>query len=269
MQIIDQQDHVAHELERALYARPRQVLPWATLVSLGLMAILMAVGLAISARRLLWAGALCLVAGVALGAMWVLVERRYQKQHVWRNQLRAGLEGQQMLPEYLDTLPDDYVLINNVQLPGLAADVDHILVGPNGVFVIETKHHRGIISSRNGRWYQAKVSRSGWLQPEEEFKSPTRQVRRNVNRLRRYLDRHAATLCQAVQLWMEPVVVFTHPETRLQIPDEVRETLPVTVVRGDDLFSLVVLHEPRRPLTKSEVRKVVSVLSHMGNRNKP
>jgi hypothetical protein len=65
---------------------------------------------------------------------------------------------------------------------------------------------------------------------------------------------------------MEPVVVFTHPETRLQIPDEVRERLPVTVVQGDDLFRFVVLHEPRRPLTKSEVRKVVSVLSHMGNR---
>jgi hypothetical protein len=265
MQIIDREDHVAQELERAMYARPREVLPWAIFGSLILAALLVLVGLAAGERFLLWAAAACLGVAGLLAATWAWIQRRFRQQRVWRNQLRAGLAGQEMVPDYLSTLPDDYVLINNLPLPGLDADVDHILVGPNGVFVIETKHHRGIISSRNGRWYQAKVSHSGWLQPEEEFKSPTRQVRRNVNRLRRYLDRSAGALCQTVQLWMEPLVVFTHPETRLQIPDDVRDKLPVAVLHGEDLFSFVVLHEPRRHLTKSDVRQVVSVLGHMGD----
>jgi len=58
---------------------------------------------------------------------------------------RAGLEGQRLLPQYLASLDNQFCLINGVQLPGMRGDIDHVLVGPPGVFALETKHHRGQI----------------------------------------------------------------------------------------------------------------------------
>ncbi len=47
-----------------------------------------------------------------------------------------------MVVETLTTLDNSYVLINDVVLPDRKGNIDHILVGPNGVFAIETKSYR-------------------------------------------------------------------------------------------------------------------------------
>ena len=47
-----------------------------------------------------------------------------------------------MVVEVLTPLDDSYVLINDVLLPERKGNIDHILVSPNGVFVIETKSYK-------------------------------------------------------------------------------------------------------------------------------
>jgi len=46
-------------------------------------------------------------------------------------------------------LADEYSLLNNVLLrdPKKRDDIDHIIVGPTGIFVIETKNNQGNIYS--------------------------------------------------------------------------------------------------------------------------
>lgn len=60
-----------------------------------------------------------------------------------------GARGEEMTAGELAHLPGDWTVLNGVMLPD-KRDVDHIAVGPQGVFVIETKHWRGTISVRNG-----------------------------------------------------------------------------------------------------------------------
>jgi hypothetical protein len=66
---------------------------------------------------------------------------------------RAGAAGESVLPHLLRALPDSYTLLNGVPVPGARADIDHVLIGPNGIWAIEAKHHaamRGAIPGAVG-----------------------------------------------------------------------------------------------------------------------
>lgn len=59
-----------------------------------------------------------------------------------RSDWHKGILGEKMVVEALTPLDNSYVLINDVALPERKGNIDHILVGPNGVFAIETKSYR-------------------------------------------------------------------------------------------------------------------------------
>jgi len=44
-----------------------------------------------------------------------------------------------------DSLPDSWQLWDNLMLDS-NSDIDHVLVGPNGIFIVSTKSQRGLLS---------------------------------------------------------------------------------------------------------------------------
>jgi hypothetical protein len=260
LHVIDFQNHVARELVRASYTRERRRLRRATLI----LGELTCVALLVSLFTGRWWG----VAGVlgaatlASAAGLVYYRRSYRQQAGTRGQLRAGLRGQELLAQILAPLDDRYNLLNNLSLPGWSDDVDHVLVGPNGVFVLETKHHRGRIFCRDGAWLQQKVSRGGHLQPEEPMRDPVRQLKRNVDYLRACIRTTDPSLARRTGLWMEGAAVFTHPGVTIDLPPEVVGALPFPVLRGRDLPAHITGHVPR-PYSRSEVSRIVSLFGHL------
>ncbi len=59
-----------------------------------------------------------------------------------RSDWHKGILGEKMVVEALTPLDNSYVLINDVVLFERTGNIDHILVSPNSVFVIETKSYR-------------------------------------------------------------------------------------------------------------------------------
>lgn len=61
----------------------------------------------------------------------------------------AGALGEREVGALLERLPDGWTVFHAVPVgsrpgpSGAVADVDHVVVGPPGVFVVNTKHHRG------------------------------------------------------------------------------------------------------------------------------
>ncbi len=53
-----------------------------------------------------------------------------------------GMIGEKKVIETLMPLDNSYVLINDVTLPYKKGNIDHILIGPNGIFAIETKSYK-------------------------------------------------------------------------------------------------------------------------------
>lgn len=98
-----------------------------------------------------------------------------------------GIKGESIVAEYLNQLPEDYFVFNDVKFPGSWGNLDHIIIGPNGVFVIETKNITGFFVIDNNEWYYKKHSYfTGTL--KRSISQPGKQVLKNTKALKNFLD---------------------------------------------------------------------------------
>lgn len=54
-----------------------------------------------------------------------------------------GAQGEMAVGRMLETLPEDWTVFHALPVGTRESDIDHLVVGPGGVFTINTKHHRG------------------------------------------------------------------------------------------------------------------------------
>ncbi len=59
-----------------------------------------------------------------------------------------GAKGEEITARELDRLPPPHVSLHDLRIPGTRANVDHVVIGPGGVFVVETKRMQGKLSVR-------------------------------------------------------------------------------------------------------------------------
>lgn len=94
-------------------------------------------------HRLAWPIAAALAAGAALCAASTRVGTLRDPDR-WRR----GAEGEQCTAELLDTLPARrWTVWHDLRVPGSRANIDHLVVGPTGVWVVDTKSPRGEVRS--------------------------------------------------------------------------------------------------------------------------
>src|SRR5262245_60919023 len=98
------------------------------------------------------AGVVALSAGLhplAGVAFTITAASAVAKAHRSLRRTTKGIRGETAVAELLRSLPDDYFLLNDVVLPGHPGNIDHVVVGPCGVLVIETKNFSGSVESRS------------------------------------------------------------------------------------------------------------------------
>ncbi len=96
-------------------------------------------------KTALWMSGLPVVmTAVILWFLFMVVDRRLNKFEKRRISFLKGAVGEMVVAHQLANLPDDYVVINDVATPH--GNLDHVVVGPTGVYVIETKNWRGLIT---------------------------------------------------------------------------------------------------------------------------
>ncbi|MBV1749293.1 MAG: NERD domain-containing protein [Desulfomicrobium sp.] len=59
----------------------------------------------------------------------------------------TGAKAEQAVAEALQELPDDYHVFHDLEFPGF--NIDHVVLGPNGIFLVETKSQKGNITQQN------------------------------------------------------------------------------------------------------------------------
>ena len=164
----------------------------------------------------------------------------------------GGFQGEQITIEALQNLPDSYYLINDVNLPNGYGNIDHIVLGNNGIFVIETKNFEGEIRCEGDIWYQYKDT---WKIPEEhEIKSPSKQVKGNALKLKQYIE-SKNIFDKSLRLWVEGIVVFTHDNVILHCDNP---TVPVFKV--NQLCNYIRNKESKIKFSSQELEKVAKIL---------
>jgi hypothetical protein len=80
----------------------------------------------------------------------------------------TGAKAEQAVAEALESLPDDYFVFHDLEFPGF--NIDHVVLGPNGIFLVETKSQKGKITQehdvllRNGRKFFKDFLKQCWRQ---------------------------------------------------------------------------------------------------------
>lgn len=174
--------------------------------------------------------------------------------------LAVGEQGERLLIQMLQNLPDDYEVLSDlvVEVEGRRSQIDHVVVGPDTVWVIEGKHYKGhIIGSEDApEWSLKKLGRGG-TEYERKFYNPVKQVRTHMHRLKQFCERN-----YGLRVWMEPVVVFTHPDVRLSVRSRSR------VIRGDQLLIALTnaRGKGRRRLASDDRQQLLRILSEILHR---
>ncbi len=63
---------------------------------------------------------------------------------------KKGYEGEVRTGQQLDDLPEGYTVLHDLRLPGTRANIDHVVIGPTGVFTVETKNYSSDVTIRSG-----------------------------------------------------------------------------------------------------------------------
>ena len=154
---------------------------------------------------------------------FVIAVYQWNKQTTWR----IGADGEESVIRVLQNLDSSFKVVNDIVLPGDRQNIDHIVIGSIGTFVIETKNHNGYIKCVEDNWSREKVGRRGTVY-DASIGNPSRQAKRNAVMLKKWLESENIDVD-----YIEAVVVFTNEDVELNL---IKPT--VKVVQVTDLLKI-------------------------------
>lgn len=158
--------------------------------------------------------------------------------HKYTN-LRKGIKGEDFVIETLRNLDDSYCLFNDVRLDN--GNIDHIVLGSNGIFVIETKNYSGEITCNGDSWTQ----RKNLL--EYDIRSPSKQLKYNAWKLKNILKNQ--------KLWVNEILVFTNPDATLEMNNPT-----VNIVNPDELCKFIKARKSKIRLSQKELKEIEKIM---------
>ena len=168
------------------------------------------------------------IRGILLLALCVFDMQFFRK---FKN-YRKGYQGEKQVIEYLRfSLNDQYSLINDIKFPNSYSNIDHIVLTPNGIFVLETKNYSGKITCKGDYWsrqYKKTLFRKPRRVPNRS--SPSKQARSNAMRIKEVID--SLETLKPLRIWVQGVVVFTNKDLELEI---ITPPLNIKIVEIKDL----------------------------------
>jgi hypothetical protein len=166
-----------------------------------------------------------------------------RKYHIFN----GGYQGEKQVAKLLNnSLSGDYYLINDLYLREGGGDIDHIVLAPGGVFVLETKNWNGSISVSGDEWH-----RGG---KHDSSSSPSRQVNRNTARIKNIID--SSPSLRSLGIWVEGIVVLTNRHSNLHINNS---TVPI--LKLSQLPNYISTHGSARRFSREQLEAIGKELS--------
>lgn len=165
----------------------------------------------------------------------------------------AGAKGEKSLLKQLKKLPNNYYVFTNFRIKKKHCidEIDFIVVGENGVFVLEAKNHVGRISgnSEASHWRQEKKKYKGKIKVQA-MTNPIKQTKKHMGNVAQMLTK------QNFYLYICGIVVFTNPNAFITA-----QSKDVFMIKGCKRVNQFILSFcPRKKLETAEVAAIVQYL---------
>ncbi len=215
-------------------ARIGQYTSFAALAVLG-------VGMYISIQRqdLFIYAVLALILGFVMTQIGMFFSNRWGRSPRPDEQLDSALKG----------LPGDTVLYHYV------TPVPHLLVGPAGLWILQTYHQKGTITYARNRW---RISGGGFMQAymsvfgQEGLGRPDVDISTETTALKKYLGKHMEE--QEIPE-VQAALVFTNEEADIEAADAPTPTLKIK-----QLKDFLRQRAKERSISPAEIEKVKAAL---------
>jgi hypothetical protein len=125
----------------------------------------------------------------------------------------AGIQGERLVERRLgDTLGDEWVLLRGYH--NNRGEVDHLLLGPRGLFAIEGKHRNATVYCAGDHWWYIKYDKYNNPVDQGEMtdkkgRSPSQQLNEPVDQLEGFLR------SRGHPIGMQRIVLLTHDRSRI------------------------------------------------------
>jgi len=181
--------------------------------------------------------------GIGLLAVWIvrIANFRVEKHETDRMTWRKGALGEYEVGAELERLPDDYLVFNDINTEEFG-NFDHIVVGPKGIFAVETKNWSGLIGTNAA----GELTRNG----KPLWRSHIRMLERKVMMLREQI----LVLTRRDDLFIRGLMVF--PKACLEARAETRNIHCLSVEKVYDYFDKC----PKR-LQPNEVERIARAVT--------
>jgi len=185
--------------------------------------------------------------------IWIIF--RFYINKDWKRAIRdaeigsAGLYGESITEKVLKKLPNSYYIFSDftIEVKGKESQIDHAVIGPNGVFVVETKYWSGEIIESENENRVIQVTKNSGL--HREHYHPSKQVGTHVYRLSTLLKENG------LKTWVNGCVFFSHNEVKV---NGKHETYPL-FEQTDELLNYLTKNGSNN-LSKEEIEKIIRVI---------
>jgi len=187
-------------------------------------------------RRWGWIALLVVVAmGLFIYAAMKAAERRVDRLQRELRDLLRGLRGEDLVGYRLEGLPEEFRVVHDLATE--AGNVDHVVIGPTGVFALDTKTWRGTVASDGN----GELLLNG-TPPDKPY------VHQFVGRVMGIKDK-LKVLARGIDPYLQAVFVFTSA----YVDAKWGTTGKVHCVRDEQLYDYIAKSKAGRKLMPSEV----------------
>jgi hypothetical protein len=181
---------------------------------------------------------------IAVGAVIArsLINRFTNNLEKQRLDFRKGATGEALVGFILAGFPDAYTVIHGLKPKRRSGDIDHIVVGPTGVYAIDTKNWKGIVTADG----QGELLLNG--RPTQ--KSAIGNLTRTIMTIKKKIK-----VLSALDPYVHGVLAF--PSARVEA--KWGSTGSVHCMRDDQLYKYIVEDKKSKKLAKKDIESILQV----------
>ena len=150
-----------------------------------------------------------------------------------------GLEGEKMVINELSKLDDRYYLINDVKFSDSYGNIDHIVLGPNGIFVVETKNWK--------KYWKRYIDFRMATKPSKQAKGNALKVNQII--------KSSNIFKKQLNAWIQGTVVFVNPNIDLDLTDK-----SVPVLKINELYDYIKNKKSEIRFSNQDLEKIGKVI---------
>ncbi len=167
--------------------------------------------------------------------------------------LQSGVHGEETTLKILRKLPKEFTVLTNPVIlnRGVTMELDFVVVSKNGVFIVESKNYRGIVSGKTSKtyWKQIKHGKNNKTY-EKEVPNPAKQSFRQKRRLEELFRDLKITAN------IYPVLYFVDSRTELKIQDDANFNVAI-INNEDSLLDFIENTKGREKVSSDELAKII------------